>query len=79
MLNVKIPCLLCILSGMNMPALGDYEAVSNNLRTAKRAVVVAMRKFVYGIEGDHDNRKRLRAFDGFDYDETNIIFVEKSC
>ena len=25
-----------------------------------------------------DNRKRLRAFDGFDYDATNILFVEKS-
>ena len=40
-----------ISTSLNMPALGDCKAVSNNLSTAKRAVVVAMHKFVYGIKG----------------------------
>ena len=67
-----------VSTALNMPALGDYEAVSNSLKTAMRTVVVAKHKCILGIEGDRDNRKRLRAFSGFDYDETNIFFMEKS-
>lgn len=61
-----------------MPALGDFATVNNSLKTAKRAVVVAMHKFIYENEGDRNNRKRLRAFNGFDYEETNPLFVEKA-
>ena len=45
-----------------MPALGNYEAV-----------VITMHKFINGTEGNRDNKN---AFDGFDCDETNILFVE---
>uniref|UniRef100_A0A1I8NKB5 Uncharacterized protein n=1 Tax=Musca domestica TaxID=7370 RepID=A0A1I8NKB5_MUSDO len=61
-----------------MAALGDFATIRHNLAGAKRTVVVALHKFVYGNEGDRGNRGRLRQFDGFEYDETTDEYKAKA-
>ena len=58
--------------------LGDFIQVNNNLKTAKRDIVVVLHKLVFETESDRDNRKRLRSFGGFTFDEKEQQYTEKS-
>lgn len=46
-----------------------FEFVREKLRTSGKQSIVALHKFVFESEGDRSNRKRLREFEGFEYDE----------
>ena len=39
--------------------------------------MVALHKFIFQYEGDRSNRKRLREFDSFKYNENNKEYAEK--
>ena len=61
-----------------MYTLGDFDIIRNNLSTVKRAVALALHKFVFQYEGDRSNRQRLRRFEGFDFDEDDDEYKLKT-
>lgn len=61
----------------NMSALGDFLDVRNNILRAKKTTITALHKFVFEEEGDRDNRKRLRQFQGFVFDVDDDVYVLK--
>lgn len=61
-----------------MPVLGDFAVVRNNLLTAKRATVAMLHQFVFESEGDRGNRKRLRMFEGFCFNEGDDQYKQKA-
>lgn len=53
------------------------DVISENLRLCKRPSIVALHKFVFGYEGDRNNRQRLREFVGFVFAEQSVEYTEK--
>ncbi|XP_036328484.1 uncharacterized protein LOC118740858 [Rhagoletis pomonella] len=60
-----------------MSRLFDFENVRRNLRVSNKKNIVALHKYVFGREGDRDNRKRLREFAGFDFNEYDEKYAKK--
>ncbi|XP_037929192.1 uncharacterized protein LOC119663653 [Teleopsis dalmanni] len=58
-----------------MTCLNDF--VSSSLRSSSKNIIIALHKFIYQEEGDRNNRKRLREFSGFDYDENDKAYASK--
>lgn len=54
-----------------------YARVAQNLKRSRKEIIVALHKFVFESEGDRRNRRRLREFSGFDFDESDEKFKQK--
>ncbi|XP_046865867.1 uncharacterized protein LOC124459976 [Drosophila willistoni] len=59
-----------------MSCLNDL--ISGTLKTGKVDGIRALHKFIYESEGDRNNRKRIREFSGFDYDEAKAKYKAKA-
>ena len=60
-----------------MAALNDIPAVKERIAKAPTKQIVTLHKFLFLEEGDRQNRKRLRAFKGFLFDEESPQFRAK--
>jgi len=60
-----------------MPKLKDFEGISAMLRDEKKQNILLLHKFVFEEEGDRNNRKRLREFQGYEYNESNRLYSKK--
>lgn len=52
-----------------MSRLADFEHVRKSLKDCKRNSIVVLHKFVFGRDDNRKNRKNLREFQGFKFDE----------
>nr|CAI5857831.1 unnamed protein product [Callosobruchus analis] len=57
--------------------LSDIPAVSNNLKLANVKVIKALHRLIFGTDGDRNNRKRLREFSGFGFQEGSEEYNDK--
>lgn len=60
-----------------MAKLGQISAVNKKISTASKTVIVAMHKLIFEQDGDRNNRKRLREFDGFKFKDDSPEFAVK--
>ncbi|KNE88525.1 hypothetical protein PSTG_18069, partial [Puccinia striiformis f. sp. tritici PST-78] len=61
-----------------MANLASFEHVRENLRRCGRPQVEALHKYIFEEAGDRLNRKRIRAFEGFDFNENDEAYNNKS-
>lgn len=59
-----------------MAKLGDFHKVKEKLRRCDKKRVVLLHKLLFKVEGDKNNMKRIRVFNGFDYGTKRENFVE---
>lgn len=60
-----------------MENLGQIVSVRKKLQTAPRRAIIALHRLVFEVEGDRENRKRLRAFTGFDFGDDSEEYRHK--
>lgn len=60
-----------------MENLEAIDAVREKIKTASRKAIQALHLFVFEEEGDRWNRKRLRAFSGFTFEDDSAQFRAK--
>jgi len=61
-----------------MPKLKDFEGISAILRDENKQNILLLHKFVFEEEGDRNNRKRLREFQGYEYNESHRLYSKKA-
>lgn len=62
---------------ITMEKLGQIPTIKQKIGTASRTVIVAMHKFIFGEDGDRNNRRRLREFRGFEFNDDAPEFRAK--
>lgn len=60
-----------------MEKLGQIPAIKQKIDTASRAIIVVMHKFIFEGDGDRNNRRRLREFRGFEFNDNSPEFRAK--
>lgn len=60
-----------------METLGHIQSIADKIRTSSRPAIYALYRFVFEKDGDRTSRKQLRAFRGFDFDDTAEEFRAK--
>jgi len=60
-----------------MPILKDLEGISAMLRDEKKQNILLLHKFVFEEKRDRNNSKRLRKFQGYEYNESNRLYFKK--
>lgn len=60
-----------------MENLAQIETVRHKIKTGSVAAVKALHKFIFQVDGDRQNRKRLREFKGFNFREGSAEYAEK--
>ncbi|XP_029162923.1 protein DEK-like, partial [Nylanderia fulva] len=60
-----------------MEELGQISAIKQKIAAASRAVIVVMHKFIFEEDGDRNNRRRLREFRGFEFNDDSAEFRAK--
>lgn len=60
-----------------METLGHIQSIADKIRTSSRPAIYALYRFVFEKDGDCTSRKQLRAFRGFDFDDTSEEFRAK--
>ena len=49
--------------------LADFDFIKNNLKNAKKTLVTCLYKFIFESDGDRNNRKKVRLFEGFNFNK----------
>lgn len=57
-----------------MEKLGQIPTIKQKIDAASRAVIVVMHKFIFEEDGDRNNRRRLREFRGFEFNDDSPEF-----
>lgn len=60
-----------------MEKLGQIPTIKQKIDAASRAVIVVMHKFIFEEDGDRNNRRRLREFRGFEFNDDSPEFRAK--
>lgn len=60
-----------------MEKLGQITTIKQKIDAASRAVIVVMHKFIFEEDGDRNNRRRLREFRGFEFNDDSPEFRAK--
>lgn len=57
-----------------METLGQIKPIADKIRTSSRPAIYALYRLVFKKDGDRTSRNQLRAFHGFDFDDTSDEF-----
>ncbi|XP_070526694.1 protein DEK-like [Cardiocondyla obscurior] len=60
-----------------MGKLGQVPAIKRKIGTASKTVVIAMHRLIFEEDGDRNNRRRLREFEGFQFRGDSPEFAAK--
>lgn len=60
-----------------MEQLGQISTINKKIKAASRAVIVVMHNFIFEEDGDRNNRRLLREFRGFEFNDDLPEFKDK--